>query len=80
MAQTTELTRLQSEARTSEAEVDQLRVENRELGQKLAELQVEVEERLQACPKPLKLSWMARPAPEEEPLLRGRPELRLQDA
>ena len=45
-----------------------------------AELQVEVEERLQACPKPLMLSWMARPAPAMEPLPRGRPELRLQDA
>ena len=44
------------------------------------QLPVAVEERLQACPKPSKLSWMARPAPEEEPPLRGRPELRLQDA
>ena len=39
-----------------------------------------VEERSQACPKPLMLSWMARPAPEGEPLPQGRPELRLQDA
>ena len=44
------------------------------------ELQVEVEERSQACPKPWMLSWMARPAPEGEPLPRDRPELRLQDA
>ena len=45
-----------------------------------AELLVEAVERSQACPKPLMLSWMARPAPEEEPLPRGRPELGLQDA
>ena len=44
------------------------------------ELLVEAEERSQACPKPLMLSWMARPAPEGEPLPQGRPELRLQDA
>ena len=39
-----------------------------------------VEERLQACPKPSTLSWMALPAPGEEPLPQGRPELRLLDA
>ena len=39
-----------------------------------------VEERLQACPRLSKLSSTARPAPEAEPLLLGRPELRLQDA
>ena len=44
------------------------------------ELQVAVEGRRQACPKLSKLSWTARPAPGAEPLLLGRPELRLQDA
>ena len=56
---------------------DQLRLLRFELE---VALQVAVEERSQACPKPLKLSWMARPAPEAEPLPLGRPELRLQDA
>ena len=44
------------------------------------ELQVAVEERSQACPKLSRLSWTVRPAPGAEPLLLGRPELRLQDA